>query len=55
MMSFSAVGFSLSADPGITSSIPARSHAFMEIDHDIISTAIPFKKVFCQLQGKVCA
>ena len=30
----------LDADPGVTSSIPARSHTSAEIDHDIISTAI---------------
>ena len=30
----------LTADPGVTSSIPAWSHIFMEIDHEIISTAI---------------
>ena len=30
----------LTADPGVTSSIPARSHTFAEIDHEIISTAI---------------
>ena len=30
----------LTADPGITSSIPARSHTFMETDHEIISTFI---------------
>ena len=30
----------LTADPGVTSSIPARSHTFVEIDHEIISTAI---------------
>ena len=28
------------ADPGVASWIPARSHTFVEIDHDIISTAI---------------
>ena len=28
------------ADPGIASLIPARSHTFEEIDHEIISTAI---------------
>ena len=28
----------LTADPGVASSIPARSHTFMEIDHEIIST-----------------
>ena len=30
----------LTADPGVASSIPALSHTFMEIDHEIISTAI---------------
>ena len=30
----------LTADPGVASSIPARSHTFMEIDHEIISMAI---------------
>ena len=28
------------ADPGITSSIPARSHTFLEIHHEIISMVI---------------
>ena len=48
----------LTADP---SSIPARSHTFVEIDHEIISTVIllpsadSFKKGCCQLQAKVCA
>ena len=51
----------LTADPGVASSIPARSHTFVEIDHEIISTVILlpsadlFKKVCCQLQTKVCA
>ena len=50
----------LTADPGVTSSIPARYHTFVEIDHEIISTVILpsadlFKKGFCQLQAKVCA
>ena len=51
----------LTADPGVASSIPARSHTFVEIDHEIISTVILlpsadlFKKGFCQLQVKVCA
>ena len=51
----------LTADPGIASSIPARSHTFVENDHEIISTVIPlpsadlFKKGCCQLQAKVCA
>ena len=30
----------LTADPGVASSIPARSHTFMEFDHEISSTAI---------------
>ena len=49
------------ADPGVGGSIPARSHTFVEIDHEIISTvlllpsAVSFKKGCCQLQAKVCA
>ena len=56
-----ATDASLTADPGVTSSIPARSHTFVEIDHEIISTVIllpsaeSFKKGCCQLQAKVCA
>ena len=51
----------LPADPGVASSIAARSHTFVEIDHEIISTVIllpsadSFKKGCCQLQAKVCA
>ena len=30
----------LTADPGVTSLIPTRSHSFMEIDHEIFSTTI---------------
>ena len=30
----------LIADPGVASSIPVRSHTFVEIDHDITSTVI---------------
>ena len=51
----------LTADPGVASLIPARSHTFVEIDHEKISTVIllpsadPFKKGCCQLQAKVCA
>ena len=30
----------LTADPGVASSIPARSNTFVEIDHEIISTVI---------------
>ena len=49
------------SNPGVASSIPARSHTLVEIDHEIISTAIllpsadSFKKGCCQLQAKVCA
>ena len=45
----------LTADQGVTSSIPAWSHTFVENDHEIISMAILFKKGCCQLQAKVCA
>ena len=51
----------LTADPGVASSIPVRSHTFVEIDHEMISTVIllpsadSFKKGCCQLQAKVCA
>ena len=51
----------LTADPGISSSIPTRSPTFVEIDHEIVSTAIllhsaeSFKKSCRHLQGKVCA
>ena len=56
-----ATDASLAADPAsVPSSIPARSHTFVEIDHEIISTVIlllsaeSFKKGCCQLQAKVC-
>ena len=54
-----ATDASLTADPGVASSIPARSYTFVEIE--IISTVIllpsaeSFKKGCCQLQAKVCA
>ena len=35
-----ATDASLTADPGVASSIQARSHTFVEIDHEIISTVI---------------
>ena len=56
-----ATDASLTADPGVASSIPARSYTFVEIDYEIISTVIllpsaeSFKKDCCQLQAKVCA
>ena len=56
-----ATDASLTADPGVTSSIPARSHTFVETDLEIISTVIllssaeSFKKGCCQLQTKICA
>ena len=56
-----ATDASLTADPGVASSIPARSHTFVEIDNEIISTIIllpsaeSFMKGCCQLQAKVCA
>ena len=51
----------LTADPGVASLISVRSHTFMEIDYEMISTvtllssADSFKKGCCQLQVKVCA
>ena len=60
-VTFLATDACLTADPGVASSIPARSHTFVEIDHEIISTVIllpsadSFKKGCCQLQAKVCA
>ena len=51
----------LTAYPGVASSNPVRSHTFVEIDREIISTVIllpsanSFKKGCCQLQAKVCA
>ena len=51
----------LTADEGVASLIPARSHTFVEIDYEIISKVIllpsaeSFKKDCCQLQAKVCA
>ena len=53
-----ATDASLAADSGVASSIPAQSHTFVEIDHEIISTVIllpsakSFKKGCCQLQAK---
>ena len=56
-----ATDASLFADPGVASLIPAWSHTFVEIDHEIVSSVIilpsaeSFKKGWCQLQAKVCA
>ena len=56
-----ATDMCLTADPGVSSSIPVRSHTFVEIDHEMISTVIllpsadSFKTGCCQLQAKVCA
>ena len=56
-----ATDASLTADPRVASSLPARSHTFVEIGHEIISMVIllpsaeSFKKGCCQLQAKVCA
>ena len=35
-----AAGTCLTANPGVASSITIRSHTFVEIDHEIISTVI---------------
>ena len=50
----------LTADPGFTSLILAMSHAFVDIDHEIISMVIllpsaeSFKKDCCQSQTTIC-
>ena len=36
-----ATDANLTADPGVASSIPARSHTFVEIDHEITSSHSP--------------
>ena len=52
---------SLTADPGVVSLIPAWSHTFVEMNHEIIPMVIllPFaesyKKRCCQLQAEICA
>ena len=56
-----ATDASLTADSGVTCSIPARSHTFVEIDYETISMVIllpsaeSFKKDCCQLQSEICA
>ena len=56
-----ATDASTTADPGVKSLVSGRSHNFVEIDHELISTVIllpsaeSFKKGCCQLQAKVCA
>ena len=55
----SAVRRVLTAGLRVASSIPARSHTFMEIDHEIISKVIFLLSTEsftnCQLQSKVCS
>ena len=41
-ITFRATDASLTADPGVAGSNPVRSHTFVEIDHEIISTIISF-------------
>ena len=61
LLTYLATDAFLTADPWVASSIPVRSHTFVEIDHEMISTvtllpsADSFKKGCCQLQAKVCA
>ena len=42
----------MTADAGIAKSIPAQSHTFMEIDHEIISTASLSYKVIVSYKRK---
>ena len=39
-VTFLATDARLTADPGVASSSPVRSHTFVEIDHEMISTVI---------------
>ena len=43
-----AIDACMTADPGVASLIPVRSHSFVEIDHEMISTIIvlPFTDSF---------
>ena len=54
-----ATDASLTANPWVTSSIPVRSHTFVEIDKISMVILLPsaesFKKGCCQLKAKVCA
>ena len=51
----------LITDPGVASSIPVRSHSFVEIDKEMIYKVFllpstdSFKKGCCQLQANLCA
>ena len=53
-----ATDASLTANPGVANSIPARSHTFLEIDHQMISMVIllpsadSFKKGFVSYKRK---
>ena len=51
-----ATDASQTADRGVASSIPARSHTFVEMDHEVIllPSAESLMKGCCQLQAKVC-
>ena len=42
----------LTADPGVASSIPIRSHTFVEIDHEMISTLIYSRRVVVSYKRK---
>ena len=42
----------LTADLGVPSLIPARSHTLVEIDHEIISAATLLPSADCQLHTK---
>ena len=60
-LTYLATDACLTSYPGVGSSIPAQSHTFMKIDHEIIfkvvllPSADAFKKGCCQLQAKVFA
>ena len=47
-----ATDASLPADPGVASSVPVRSHTLVEIDHEMISTAIHSRRVVVSYKRK---
>ena len=49
-----ATDASLTADPGVASSISTRSHTFVEIHHEIISTVIDSRRVLSVTSVSMC-
>ena len=45
---------SVMADLGVVSSIPAHSHTFVEIDHEIIFGSLIQERLLSVIQAKIC-